>query len=165
MPTPTPLITAQNLVDALSLPTYMALFDDANTGNRSTVDASTGVALVLSRSHVQVESWLPDIFKTMPTSTPVPSQLLVDAELQFAVIYSYRRHPEYVKTYGAEPNGSLWKEALAFMYRIQAGTQLIPPDDNPPETAPENVGGSTIADGPRIAITSNDGSTPNTGDW
>ena len=165
MPTPTPLITAQDLVDALSLPTYMAIFDDANTGNQTTVNASTQVATCLARAHATTTSFLPAIYATPPTTTPAVSQLLRDAELQFAVVYAYRRHPEYVKTYGAEAGGSLWKEALETMERIQAGAQRVPSDDNPPEPKPENIGGSTAYDGPRIAITSIDGVTPNTGDW
>lgn len=173
MPTPS-YITAQDLVDALSLPTYYAIFDDANTGVRNTVDTSTPVATVLRRALVWVASWLPDIYDTLPpeqgalgvpttTADNIPA-LFKDACLQRAVILAYRRHPEYVKTYGAEADGPLMKELVDMMRRIQAGTQRVTKNDTPPQTLPGNIGGSSISDGPRIAMSNIDG-TKNIGDF
>jgi len=161
----TPRIDAPGLRAALSPPTYMAIFDDDNTGNVSTVDASAQVAQILARAHVTVDSFLVGIYQTMPADLPSPvSELLVDAELAFAIVYAYRRHPEYVKTYGAEASGPLYKEALEKMERIQAGTQQIPPDDNPPANEPGNVGGFTTDNGNRIISDNADGTT-NSGDF
>lgn len=166
-------ITAQDLVDSLSEPVYMAIYDDVATANRTTVDASTGVGTVLGRSCAWIESWLPDIYKKMPPSTGaagVPAggdlipRLMKDAQLQYAVILSYRRHPEYVKTYGATPGGKLMEELKELMARIQSGTQRISPNDTPPEPTPQNVGGVAVADGARIAMSNPDGSS-NLGDW
>jgi hypothetical protein len=166
-------LTAQDLRVALSPAMYLALFDDDNTGDVSAVDASAGVLSVLAESLVLVTSWLPDIYKTLPPETSpagivtggdsMPILLKV-AQLQYARVLSYRRHPEYVKTYGAEPGGTLWKEANEFLERIQDGVQRVTSNDTPPEVLPENVGGSAAYDGPRIAISSPDG-TPNSGDW
>lgn len=166
-------LKAQDLVDAMGLPTYMAIFDDDNTGNQSIVDASNGVKAVLAESMILVTSWLPDIYTTLPPETGaagIPTGgdsmpvLFKFAQLQYARMLGYRRHSEYVRTYSAEPGGALEKAADAFMERIQSGTQRVTPNDSPPETTPANVGGSTAADGPRIAMSNTNG-TSNTGDW
>lgn len=173
MPTIPSYLTAQDLVDAMGEPTYMAIFDDTNSGSRATVDASTGVTTVLRRTLAFISSWLPDIYAKLPGETPdgmssttdtIPA-LFKDACLQYGVVLSYRRHPEYVKTYGAQPDGPLMKELVEFMQRIQAGAQRVTPNDQPPEPTPENVGGSSQSDGSRIALTATDGVTRNSGDW
>lgn len=142
----TPYITAQDLCDALSESTYMAIFDEAATGSRPTVDASRSVTLVRNRAHALTISWLPGIYGTLPAEPTIPATtpppfLLLDAELQMAVVLSYRRHPEYVRTYGAEPGGKLHAEWVEQMKRIQIAQQQIAPNDNPPEATPANVGG------------------------
>ncbi len=142
----TPYVSAQDLVDALSEATYMAIFDDKSTGDRATVDASRAVSQVRNRAHAQTISWLPGIYRTLPAeptvppSTPAPF-LLVDAELQIATILSYRRHPEYVRTYCAEPGGKMHAEWVEQMKRIRTAEIEIAPNDNPPEPKPRNVGG------------------------
>ena len=172
-------ITPQDLVDGLGFATYMAIFDDVgpggtSTGDRTQVDPSTGVQTVLGTSLQLVASWLPDIYTKLPPETGaagVPAggdnipRLYKFAQLQYAKLLAYQRHPEYSKTYGAATGGSMEKTIEALMRRIADGTQRATPNDTPPEPKPENIGGSTIADGTRIAITSNDGSTTNTGDW
>lgn len=173
MPTLRSFLTPQDLVDALSEPTYMAIFDDGNFGDRTTVDASTGVKSVLAESLVLVTSWLPDVYAKLPPETGaagIPTGgdqmpvLFKFAQLQYARMLSYQRHPEYVRTYGAEPGGPMDKGVNALMERIQAGTQRVTPHDSPPEPVPENVGGSSAYDGPRIAMSGPDG-TGNLGDW
>lgn len=166
-------ITAQDLANALGTPAFMAIYDDSPTvGVFATVAAQPNVTDVLRRSLVQVASFLPDIYSKFPPETgaagvstggdSIPA-LLKDAQLQMAIIYSYRRRPEYVKTYNAEPGGALMKEWLAFMTRLQSGTQQVTPNDSPPQTR-MNTGGYTLADGARIITTGLDG-TNNSGDW
>ena len=164
---PSPFSTVQNLVDALSEATYMAVFDDARNNDRATVDASSAVALCLRRAHAQVSSRLPGLFAQLSAEQPQDAQVpdtLRDAELAFAVVYAYRRHPEYVRTFGAGPNGELWKEALDQVARLQTGVQRIPANDNPPAPAPANVGGIVTSNGPRM-LTDADGGTSNLGDF
>ncbi len=165
-------ITAQDVVDAISEPAYMLCFDDTNSGLRATVDASTQVQSVLTRTWAWVESWLPNIYAKLPPGVPagvvtggdtIP-RLLKDAALQYAQILTWRRHPEVAKTYGAPPVASLMAELAEFMERIQVGVQRISPNDSPPEAVPQNIGGVAAADGARIAMSNTDGTT-NTGDW
>lgn len=166
-------ITAQDLADELSEPTYMAIFDDTNVNDRSTVDTSTAVLTVLRRSLVWVSSWLPDIYRTLPPETGaagVPTgndsipAIFKDACLQYAAILSYRRHPEYVKTYGASPDGPLMQGLTDMMQRIQDGTQRVTTNDSPPEAKPRNVGGAGVDGASRIITDSPDGTT-NSGDF
>lgn len=149
-------ITAQDIVDAIGEPTYMALFDDANTGDRATVDASTAVQSTIARAHAETVSWLPDIYATMPPEIPagivtggdsIPV-LFKDAELKWATVYAYRRHKEYVRTYSAQPGGSLVREVEALMERIATAAQRVAPTDSPPEPSPHNVGGGIKAPDP-----------------
>ncbi len=166
--------TPQDLVDAMGLQTYRAIFDDpvgsppVPSGSRATVDASTQVGSVLQRACACVKAWLPGAYDKMPddqsTNATNISTLMKDAELRYALIFSYRRHSEYVRTYGAEPSGPLIKEADAHMQRIKQGQERIPPDDKPPAPSPNNVGGVGVSDGARIAMTAVDGSS-NAGDF
>lgn len=160
-----PYSTVQQLVDALGQPAYMAIFDDTASGSRATVDASTGVLTCMNRGHAEVASFMPSIMTVAPPEQPASnvSVLLQHAELDFIVCLAYRRHPEFVKTYGADPGGPLYKECVARMLRIQEGTQQIPLDDNPPQK-PANIGGISLADGARIAASNTDGSS-NLGDF
>jgi hypothetical protein len=164
--------TPQDLVDAISEQAYFALFDDGNTLNRGVVDASTPVTKCIRRAHAQVTSFLPRIYKAFPSETAggidsdtdsIPA-LLKDAELQFAIIFAYRRHQEYVRTFGAEPGGKLMDEALELMERIATAVQQIPPTDSPPEPSPRVLPVPMTDDSPRLILDNPDGSS-NLGDF
>lgn len=147
--------TVQDLVDTLSVATFMALFDDEPLGDLAAVMGAPAVSLCMRRAHSQVASRLTGIYGIAPAEQPNDAQvpdLLRDAELAFAVVYAYRRHPEYVRTYGAGPNGDLWEEALDAVNRIKAAVNMIPKNDNPPETRPRNVGGLVVSAGPRMTL-------------
>lgn len=165
-------ITPQDLVDAISETTYMAIFDDASTGSRAAVDASKPVQSILARAHAQCISFLPRLYATMPPEAPagivtggdsIPI-LLKDAEVQWATIYTYRRHPEYVRTYGAEPNGSMTKEVGEMLERLADLVQQIAPTDSPPVPKPGLTQSIVYSSGPRIISDNADG-TPNGGDF
>src|SRR5690242_10024481 len=100
----TPLVTAKTLRTSLSLSTYMAVFDDANTGSADIVDSSEQVRLVLVEAHAMVVSFLGDLYTKIPngTDSELP-QLLVHAELLYARAISFDRHPEYTRTFGDNP--------------------------------------------------------------
>lgn len=158
-------VSAQVLRLALTATTYMAIFDDAKSKDPDVVDGSDQVALVLELSWAQCSSFLPPIYQTDPSELPSQvSSLLKLAQLTFARALSYQRHPEYVKTFGAEPGGKMWTIAENIMKNIQGGVQRIPPKDHPPDAAPYNIAGPVADDGKRMIVTSPDG-TDNLGDF
>jgi hypothetical protein len=166
-----PLISAEELRNALGLSTYMALFDDLYEGNPSgdvtKVDASASVTLIRQRAHVRCVSRLPAIYgSSIPDGTDTNvSMLLKDAELSFAVGLSFDRHPEYVDRYGWDPvRKGAYQTAMETMDLIQDAVLRIVPRDAPPEPTPRNVGGVVVDGGSKMFLTANDG-TNNSGDW
>lgn len=135
----TPTLTADDLVSALSESTYMEIFDDDNTGNRSVVDASDQVIDCLADADSEIASWVENLYPGAQISTST-SNLLKSAKKRFARIMAYRRRPELVKTYGAEPSGPLMQEFVELMERIQKSIQRIPAVETPPTPTPPNVG-------------------------
>lgn len=158
-----PFVTPQMLRDTLSPATYMALFDDEQTGSISDVDESAPVLLLLRRAHIRVVSWLGHNYTKLPlvTDTDV-SDLLIDAELNYAVGMAYDRHPEYTRSYGEEPKRkAAWDQAELTMMRVQEAILRLP--DAPSMGQPANVGGIVYESGPRTLTDSIDG-TFNGGD-
>jgi hypothetical protein len=143
----------------------MAIFDDSVSKSIPTVDASDQVAQVLSLSASEVASYLPTLWPDMPPQLPATaSALLMGAQLDYARVLSYRRHPEYIKTYDAGPGGKMEELFRAKMLRIQSSIQQIAPEDAPALEDPANVGGSFADDGKRMICTEPDG-TDNMGDF
>lgn len=168
----TPLITAADLRNALGLNTYMALYDEDTdgsgqpTGDIATVDALASVALTLKRAHMRVISRLPAIYNKIPDGTDSQvSELLRDAEIEFAIGMSYDRHPEYVQRFGMDTKRKgAYQTAMETMDLIQDAVLRIVPNDAPPEAAPRNVGGVVVDSGNRVFLPNPDGSG-GTGDW
>ena len=163
MATLVPYITATDLRAALSPPTYMAIFDDDQTGSIVTVDASTAVLLTLARAHSRVVSWLGHTYTKVPlvTDTDVPF-LLKDAELGYAIGMSYDRHPEYTRAYAADPQRkNAYDQAELTMTRVQEA--ILRFVDSPTIAAPVNVGCVIYDTGPHTITDSTDG-TRNGGD-
>lgn len=159
-----PLITANLLRLALTTTTYMALFDELQLGDVGSVDASASVTLVLRRAHVRCVSWLGLNYKKIPlvTDAEVPD-LLVDAELNYAVGIAFDMHPEYVRQYGEDPRRkSAFDQAELCMQRVQeAILQFV---DAPSVGEPENVGGVVTDSGQRVFLGSTNGAL-NSGDY
>jgi hypothetical protein len=158
------LITAADLRNALGAATYMALFDEETTGSISDVDASAAVLMVLRRAHIRCISWLGTNYAKIPKSTDNDiSDLLIDAELNYAIGLAYDRHPEYVRAYGADPQRkNAYDLAELTMMRIQeAILKLV---DSPSMAEPLNVGGLVIDGGQRVFLDSSNGQR-NSGDF
>jgi len=158
------LITAADLRNALGAATYMALLDEETTGSISDVDASAAVLMVLRRSHIRCISWLGTNYAKIPKSTDNDiSDLLIDAELNYAIGLAYDRHPEYVRAYGADPQRkNAYDLAELTMMRIQeAILKLV---DSPSMAEPLNVGGLVIDGGQRVFLDSSNGQR-NSGDF
>jgi hypothetical protein len=140
-------LTPQDVVDALSEPTYMSIFDDTNSGSRSAVDVSSGVVSLMSRAHARCIATLPRIYSQFPPESPagIPQGgdsipiLLKDLEVQLFVIYACMRHPELTKTYGINPLSM--KEWRELANDIATAALIIAPTDSPPQANPANVGG------------------------
>lgn len=162
-----PLITAQELRDALGRNTYMALFDEddegQSTGDVATVDVSRPVLLTLARAHARVRSRLAAVWTQIPKSTdPQIPLLLKDAELNFAIGMAYDRHPEYVNRFGWDPvRKGAYQIATDTMELIQDAVLRV---DDPSPGTPVNVGGTVIDNGNRVFLPNPDG-TNNSGDW
>lgn len=150
--------TPQNLVDTLSPGTFLAYFDDNNTGNVATVMAGTAVGQVLASAHAMVLSYLIRIYPTMPPELPAPvSNLLSTAELQFAQALTMDRHPEFSATLG-KTRDSHWTAATTLMENIADAKQEIAPNDNPPPgESPATDGGLIYDNGPRMLTDADDG--------
>jgi hypothetical protein len=158
-------IAAQDLRLALGPVSYMAIFDDSTSKSIATVDASLQVAQVLNLSAAEVASYMPILYPDVPPQLPAAvSQLLAGAQLDYSRVLSYRRHPEYIKTYDAGPGGKMEELFREKMLRIQQSVQQISPQDAPALEDPGNVGGNFADDGKRLICTSPDG-TDNLGDF
>lgn len=141
-------LIAQDLVDAISEPTYMSIFDDTNSGDRATVDVSSGVISLMRRAHARSAAILPRLYQVFPPDTApagIPTDadnipiLMKDLEVQLLVIYACQRHPELMKTYGITP--STMKDWKDFAKDIAEASLIFLPSDSPPQPAPANVGG------------------------
>lgn len=166
-------VTAKQLRLALGPVTYMAIFDDGRSKDVVVVDASDQVLQVLAESAADVASYLPALYTREQSPAQVPgstSWLLTGAQLMYAKCLAWQRHPEYVKTYGAQPGGKLETQYREKMERIQSSIQQVAPGDGTatsgadPVPDPPNVGGVVRADDDRIIISDPDG-TSNLGDF
>lgn len=154
-------ITSTDLQSALSPATYLAIYDDSNTGTAN----ATAVAFTLERAHAQVLSYLPAFTSTAPGAIAAAFlPLLRMAETDYAVAYSYERHPEYVRTFGEQPRAERYKRAEQLMVRISTGMQRPQGDTGGPLGASPVVGGVVFEGGPRVMIQGPDG-TSNGGDF
>lgn len=152
--------TQQDLENALSPATVLALYDDGNSGSIN----QTALLGVLKRARGWVDSYLATQYLgpfPVPQS-PVPVAI-VNAALEFAISFSFERHPEYVHTYGESYRATArFDRACEMMARIVGGIQEIPDWTLQPKG--RNVGGIIIQSGPLTIIDSPDG-TKNGGDF
>lgn len=145
--------TQEDLEGALSQSTVQALFDDDNNGSAD----SKAILAVLNRASRMVDSYLARVYVgPFPvTQTPVPEVIKV-VTLEYAIAYSFERHPEYVHTYGEHYRAkSRFDRAEAMAERLCNGMMEIP--DWILQPKPRNVGGIIISSGPRTIIDSFDG--------
>jgi len=165
MPSLAPLITASDLRTALNPTTYLAIFDDDNSGDMALVDASEAVTLCIRRANTRVVSRLGVLYTKIPEGTdPLIPDLLVDAALNYAQGIAFDRHPEYVKTFGeSDRRKACFDQAESTMSMLQeAILRLV---DNPSEPVPKNVGGVVVDDGQRVFLGRSCGGGFNSGDF
>jgi len=157
-----PLITAEDLRDLLTPTTMIGIFDDANTGNLTTVLRSNPVTLVLKQAHARCVAWLPAIYRKIPDGDDdeLP-ELLRGVELEYAKAMAWDRHREYARASKVDVE-ALYARADLTMQRIQESKLRIA--DSPPEPQPANVGGFVRNNGTRVFCNGSDGQN-NSGDF
>lgn len=140
--------TQTDLENSLSPATVLALYNDDNDSQVNAV----AIEGVLVRATNWVDSYLATQYlPPFPvTQTPVPA-MIVAAALEFAIAFSFERHPEYVHTYGETFRAATrFKRACEMMDRIVASQQQIP--DWVLQPKGKNVGGIINSSGPRTII-------------
>lgn len=136
------------------------LFDDDGNG----VINQTALTAVLDRASRHIDSYLARVFVgPFPvTQAPVPAAIKL-ATLEFAIAYSFERHPEYIHTYGEHYRAkSRYDRAVEMIEKICTSQQEIP--DWALQPKGRNVGGIIVDAGPRTIIDGVDG-TYNGGDF
>ncbi|WP_394847396.1 hypothetical protein LZC95_08015 [Pendulispora brunnea] len=152
-----PFVSFEELRAALGPATFLAIFDDDNDGTVSPNDVA--VSLVRQRGHVEVLSYLPRIYDTLPTAVPL---LLKSAELDYDIALSYERHPEYVRSFGEETRAERWLRAEKRMERVAEAVQQL--TDHAPEPKPGILAPFLYSRAHRVLIDDPDG-TDNGGDF
>lgn len=143
----------QDLIDAVSAATVTSCFDDSNTG----VLNDSAIHAIIRRAEFEVMSYLIAEFGPPPFAGSVLSQLSDDdflrgAALEYAVAYTFDRHPEYVRSNGKERTDRM-DRADKRMMRVQEARQRPPTVAKPPA----NVGGIVRDHGPRMIVDGRDG--------
>lgn len=152
-------LTQTDLTNRLGGQTVTALYDDTGT---STVNA-TALADVLAGASARVDSYLARNYEvTLPiTQVPIPA-MVKEAALEWAIYLSFRRKPEYIRTYWNQALPDLQKSAEELSDRLAEAAQYIP--DLAAQPTPGNVGGVTYDTGARLICDASDGTT-NAGDF
>jgi hypothetical protein len=156
-------ITQTDLENALSARTIQAIYQD--DPDSPTINA-VAVEAVIDRAEAMVDSALLG-FQIMPLVNPA-DRLAKAAALEFAIAFSFERHPEYVRSFGEEARKERWERAQNLLDRIQTGLRRLP-DNNATATVgagskQKNVGGIVTDGSRRVVISSADG-TWNGGDF
>ena len=152
----TPFISQQSLENALGKNLVRAIYDDDGD---NVVDVQP-MADCLAYACTQVKSFLYNEYNfDLDTLSPVPDELRF-AAVDFACAYTARRRPDIWQAQSERSWTDFRDAALDNIKMFAAGLARVAPSVE----KPANVGGSTFADGPRMAISNSDGSR-NSGDW
>jgi uncharacterized protein DUF1320 len=149
-----------DLENALGPATVAAIYDDAVAADGSINDGA--LTSVQQRSDATVNSYIAVNYPkaTLPVD-PVPDTLKF-ASLEYGIVYSRDRKPEYWKTTQEHERQERLKAANAQMDQYIAAQRFL--YDMAVEPKPANVGGLVYDTGPRTIIDSADG-TSNGGDF
>lgn len=145
----------------MSPATVVAIFDDAGAATGDVNEAA--VRAVLVRAETQVYSYIARNYPalTLPTTDdPAPESLRAIA-LEFAIVYSRDRKPEYwAKAQEGERQARI-KGAFEMAERYASARQIA---FDTVQKKPSNVGGIVYSAGPRTISDDADGSS-NNGDF
>jgi phage gp36-like protein len=166
MPAAGRYVTRLDVVNRVTPTTFIAIFDDQNTNDVNDVN-EVEVQNVIDEGEAEVDSYL-ITQNTLPLpalSGAKPDRLVRLCALDFIQALAWRRHPEYVRTFGESHRAeSLEERAHGRMKRIQEAIQMMPDVVEQKALEPANVGGVTTDLGPRMIVPNFDGSD-NEGDF
>ncbi len=140
-----------DLEDRLGASTVAQLFADDFTNGAVNVNA---IAATINDAEGEVDGFLLGVIDI--ESINGADRLLRLSALDFAESFAFKRHPEYVRTFGEGPREQgLYSRAKGRMERIRSAAQRLP--DQPAAAKPRNVGGIVVDSGPRTITTGADG--------
>jgi hypothetical protein len=157
-------IDSAKLMVALTPETFLACFDDENTGDVNTVD-DEAVQLAIDGAEGEVDSYMITARpQPLPSTTsPAVDRIVERSCLEFAMSLAWERHPEYVRTYGENPRATaLWDRATKRMERVKEGRQELP-DVDEQNGRPSTLSPVVFDEGPRTITTSADGTENGSG--
>lgn len=153
-------LNPSDISDRITVATFNAIFDDANSPgnlNQSAIDA------VIEDAEGEVLSWLDELgpppFTNQVLTDLGNDKLLKRAAADYAVLYAFERNPEYVRAHAKEMERRQ-KRADLRMKNVKEARQRPPAL---PEV-PANVGGVNVDNAARIVTDSPNG-TYNAGDY
>ncbi len=134
---------------------FKQIFDDTGAGSVAT--GAANVLQVLARAHAEVTSYLQRVYDVVPDELPdAVSQLLVSAELDYAVAFAFSRRPELSERLGEKYIENMFSRAAKKMEAIATSKQIVAPNDNAPAPA-GTQGGIVTSEGARITFNDDGG--------
>lgn len=153
-------ITQADLEASLPPQTLVQLTDDDGDG---VADASV-IGYIIEDAEAEVEGFLIGQYSKLPDGISTDRLFKLSCK-EIAMSFLFRRHPEYVRTFGEhERSDNLYKRAIERLNRIQNAEQQLPDAVQEDGFRPKNVGGLIYDSGKRIFIDGTDG-TFNGGDF
>ena len=150
-----PYFAQADLENALGKNTVAAIFDD----DGDTVADAAPVAACLAYGTSECDSFLRANYAVTFPINPVPDELKF-AAVDFGCAYAVRRRPDVTRAMGEKSWDAFRDAAIEKMKRFADSMQRLPDT----VAAPANVGGFTVDDSARIAVSGADG-TVNMGDF
>lgn len=139
-------INTTDLIRRLNPKTFLAIYDDEDSGDPLQVDDLI-VQQDIDSAEGEVDSYL-ILIGTLPLPTLAGGaidRLIKTAALDYAEALSFLRHPEYPRTFGENGKSKgLWTIAEKRMERIKKSLQQMPDIVSQTGTTPTNTG-ATIA--------------------
>ncbi len=152
-------LVQKDLENKLSPDTIAKIFGDGDNGeiNADAVDA------VIDDAEAEAESFLVG-FVELPLKDP-HDRLMKLACRDFAMAFSFERHPEYVRSFGEEKRAERWKRGIDRMLRIQKAMQRLSDNEAAKAGPPADVGGKVGAIGRDTCPVPPRRTFGNSGDW
>jgi hypothetical protein len=153
-------ITQTDLENAIGPAAVLAIYDDDGDLALSSSELAA-LASVLDRSSAKVDGRLARSYDGPFPLSPVP-KLVKYAALEYAIAYSFERHPEFVRAFGRDEHAIRLKRAEDMAEDIADAIEFLP--DFAAQKTPGTAGGVVPNNGPQLLVDRLDG-TSLTGDF